>query len=60
MRSGSIAARLGFLPGDIVLTIGDDRVASVEALEQAVKTRRRLWQMTVKRGNQVIPLQFAG
>ena len=60
VRSGSIAGRLGFQPGDIVLTIGNDRITSVEQLEAAIKQRRRVWQMTVKRGEQVIPLQFAG
>ena len=60
VRSGSIAARLGFQPGDIVLTIGNEQITGVEALDAAVKQRRRLWQMTVKRGNQVIPLQFQG
>ena len=60
VRTGSIAGRLGFQPGDIVLTIGNDQITSVEQLEAAIKQRRRVWQMTVKRGEQVIPLQFAG
>ncbi len=60
VRTGSIAGRLGFQPGDIVLTIGNDQIVNVEALEAALKQRRRIWQMTVKRGEQVIPLQFAG
>ena len=60
VRSGSIAQRLGFQPGDIVLSIGNDRISDVTALEQAVKQRRRVWQLQVKRGTQVIPLQFAG
>ena len=60
VRAGSISQRLGFQPGDIVLSIGNDRISDVNVLEQAVKQRRRVWQMQVKRGSQVIPLQFAG
>ena len=60
VRAGSIAQRLGFQPGDIVLSVGNDRISDITGLEQAVKQRRRVWQMQVKRGSQVIPLQFAG
>ena len=60
VRTGSIAARLGFLPGDIVLTVASEQIADVGALEQSLKQRRKIWQMSVKRGAQVIPLQFAG
>ena len=60
VRNGSIAARLGFRPGDVVLTIGDERIADVTTLEQTVRQRRRTWSMTVRRGGKTIPLQFQG
>jgi Do/DeqQ family serine protease len=60
VRNGSIAARLGFRPGDVVLTVGDDTIDALTTLEQSLRQRRRLWQMTVKRAGKVIPLQFQG
>jgi len=60
IRNGSIAQRLGFRPGDLILTVGDAPIDGVATLEQALRQRRRLWQMTIKRGGQVIPLQFQG
>ena len=60
VRSGSIAERLGFKPGDVIATVGDKAVDSVEALEPLLKVRRRLWQMSVKRGGRLLQLQVPG
>ncbi|MBX9925891.1 MAG: Do family serine endopeptidase [Hyphomicrobiaceae bacterium] len=57
VRPGSISARLGFQPGDVVMTIGQQEIASVSALETALRDRPRYWQMSVKRGGQLLQLQ---
>ena len=60
VRNGSTAARLGFRPGDIVLTVGAEQIDNIATLEQAIRQRQRLWQMSIQRGGKVIPLQFGG
>ena len=60
VRNGSIAQRLAFQPGDIVLTVGQTKINNVAELESAVATRQRLWQIAVKRGDRVLQLQVPG
>ena len=60
VRNGSTAARLGFRPGDIVLQIGGRAVASIADLEVALAQPQRVWQMAIKRGDQVLQLQVGG
>ena len=60
VRPGSIAQRLAFQPGDIVLTVGGNKMTSVADLEKAVASRQRLWQISVKRGDRVLQLQVPG
>jgi Do/DeqQ family serine protease len=60
VRSGSIAERLGFRSGDVIVSVGDTSVDSVETLEPLLKTRRRLWQMAIKRGGRLLQLQVPG
>ncbi len=57
VRPGSISARLGFLPGDVVVSVGQQQVTTVTALETALRERPRFWQMAIKRGGQVLQLQ---
>ena len=60
VRSGSIADRLGFKAGDLIATVGDKTIDSVETLEPLLKTRRRLWQMSVKRDGRLLQLKVPG
>lgn len=60
VRSGSIAARLGFRPGDIIVSVSDTQIDTVATLEQAIKQRRRVWDMAVKRGGQILKIQVPG
>jgi Do/DeqQ family serine protease len=60
VRSGSIAARLGFRPGDVVVSIGDTQIDSVATLEQAIKQRQRVWKLAIKRGAQILRLDMPG
>ena len=60
VRTGSTAERLGFRAGDLLATLGDTAVDSVETLEPLLKTRRPIWQMSVKRGGRLLTLQVPG
>jgi Do/DeqQ family serine protease len=60
VRSGSVAARLGFQPGDVIVEIGNNKIANVTDLEGAVGTRQRVWRLSVQRGDKVMQLQVPG
>jgi membrane-associated protease RseP (regulator of RpoE activity) len=60
VKPGSIAAGLGFQPGDIVVQIGQTKIGAIADLEQALRGRQRLWQVAVKRGGRVLTLQVPG
>ena len=60
VRAGSIAARLGFQPGDVVVRIGQRDVENVNDLEGLLRQRPRLWSLAVKRAGQVLQLQVPG
>jgi Do/DeqQ family serine protease len=60
VRPRTTAARLGFRPGDVIVQVGRERIASVAQLESALRQRQRGWLVVVKRGNQVLQLQMSG
>jgi S1-C subfamily serine protease len=60
VRPRTTAARLGFRPGDVIVQVGRERIASVAQLEGALRQRQRGWLVVVKRGSQVLQLQLAG
>jgi Do/DeqQ family serine protease len=60
VRPRSTAARLGFQPGDLILQVGRQRIASVAELESVLTQRQRGWLVMVKRGGQVLQLQLSG
>lgn len=60
VRRGSIAARLGFRPGDVIVDIGQQKIASLRDLEGMLRNRRRVWDMTVNRGGRSLELRVPG
>jgi len=60
VRSGSVAERVGFKTGDVIVSIGDGQLATVLELEQHLKSRPSLWRMWIKRGRQTLQLQVPG
>ena len=60
VRQGSIAARLGFQQGDMIVQVGTQQIATVADLEAAMRERQRVWALAIKRGDQVLQLQVPG
>jgi Do/DeqQ family serine protease len=60
VRESSRAARLGFRAGDMIMQIGRTRIDTVGDLEAALKVRQSMWQIAVKRGEQVLQVQVPG
>ena len=60
VKEDSTAARLGFRTGDVIVQVGRKRIESVVELEAALRARQQLWQIALKRGEQIIQLQVPG
>ena len=60
VRPGSIAARLGFQTGDVIVEVGGQPIATVADLENAVRERQRVWALGIRRGEQLLQLQVPG
>jgi S1-C subfamily serine protease len=60
VRSGGVAARLDFQPGDIIVQVGDDKISDVVMLDEVTRTPQRVWNVTIKRGGRLMKLQMSG
>lgn len=60
VRQSSVAQRLGFQPGDVVIELGGKPVATLAELEAMLAARQRIWIVGVKRGGQKLVLQVPG
>ncbi len=60
VRPGSPSARVGLEAGDIIVQVGTATPKSVVALDQALQARPRVWQLAVRRGQQVLQVQVPG
>ncbi len=60
VQPSSRSAKLGFRSGDIIVQIGRAKIDTIGDLEVQLKERPRVWQVVVKRGNQILQLQLSG
>lgn len=60
VRTGSTAARLGFRQGDIVQQVVRQPIESVSDLDRVLAEPQRVWQMSIRRGDQTLQLQVGG
>ena len=56
----SAAQRIGFRPGDIVLSINDDDIDAVAALDEVLSAGAREWRVNVRRGENVLRVVVRG
>lgn len=60
IEQGSTAARVGFQKGDVVEALNGQRMASSREVETALRTPRRAWEVTIRRGGQSVTSVFPG
>jgi Do/DeqQ family serine protease len=60
VRSGGVASRLDFQPGDIIVQINNDKITDVISLDQLTRTPQRMWSVTIKRAGRLMKLQLSG
>ena len=56
----SVAARLGFRAGDIVVETAGREIATLDDLESAVSRRQRVWNISIRRGGRLIETRIPG
>lgn len=56
--AADLAERIGFRPGDIVITINDLPITSTQDVATAAKAQTRVWSIAVLRQGQVLRLRF--
>jgi len=60
VSDGSVAANLGFKPGDLIVSVNGERIDSTQDLERAIRNPKRLWRVTIQRGGQQISVVLSG
>ncbi|MFZ4807029.1 MAG: Do family serine endopeptidase [Hyphomicrobiaceae bacterium] len=60
VRPNSVAAGLGFKPGDLIVQIGGQAVETLADLDRMLRQRQRVWTIAVKRGDRILQLQVPG
>ncbi len=60
LRQGSLAQRLGFQSGDIIVEVGRQAIGTVADLERVLATRQRTWVVGIRRDGQTLVLQVPG
>jgi serine protease Do len=59
MDRRSIAARLGFRPGDVIQTVNGRKITTVEGLKSALTGKQGRWTVTVNRGGRTLSLSIS-
>ena len=60
IKRGSVAHRLQFQPGDIILRINDQTVSTVAEAKALLAARADTWRVTINRDGQTLSLQVGG
>ncbi|MEQ8826115.1 MAG: Do family serine endopeptidase [Filomicrobium sp.] len=60
VRRRSVAARLGFRVGDVIVKVGRRDISNLRDLTPLLERRRRVWEMTVNRGGRSLELRVPG
>jgi len=56
----STAARVGFQKGDVIQALNGERMGKSRDVENAVRERKRAWEVTISRGGQTVTSVFPG
>ncbi len=59
MPRQSAAVQIGLQPGDILLSIGQDKVKLTEDVVRLTRTARSVWELRIRRGDQVLSVRVS-
>ena len=59
VADGSTAQSIGFQPGDIVVSVNNQKIERSSDLERIANSGSRSWRITIRRGDQQISVMFS-
>jgi S1-C subfamily serine protease len=60
VEEGSVAQRVGFQKGDLVLAINGQRIAATRDAERLIRTGAQYWELTINRSGRVFKTVLGG
>jgi Do/DeqQ family serine protease len=60
LADGSLAGKVGFQRGDLIVSVNGEAIARSRDLERATQVPRRVWQIVIQRGGQQISVVLNG
>jgi S1-C subfamily serine protease len=60
VTDGTPAQSLGFLRGDLVISVNNQKIAKTRDLERATSQPNRVWRITIMRGGQQMSVVLSG
>jgi Do/DeqQ family serine protease len=60
VADGSTAKSIGFQPGDIVVSVNNQKIVRSADLQRVAESGSRSWRITIRRGDQQISVMFSG
>ncbi|MGH6767851.1 MAG: PDZ domain-containing protein, partial [Xanthobacteraceae bacterium] len=60
VSDGSLAQRLGFRRGDLVVSVNNKPIGRTRDLDQLTRQPSRVWRITIRRGGQQMSVVFSG
>jgi Do/DeqQ family serine protease len=60
VADGSTAQSIGFRPGDVVVSVNNEKIERSADLERIANSGDRSWRITIRRGGQQISVMFSG
>jgi Do/DeqQ family serine protease len=60
VRTGGVASRFDFQPGDVIVQVGKTKITDVVVLDEITRTPQQRWSVTIKRGGRLLQLQTSG
>jgi S1-C subfamily serine protease len=58
--NGSLAQRVGFQKGDMVMAINGDRTNTSREVEKIIRAGAQVWEITISRGGRVFTTVLGG
>jgi S1-C subfamily serine protease len=60
IEENSLAGRVGFQKGDVILAINGERVNSTREIDRIIRYGASAWQITIRRGGETLTSVFGG
>jgi S1-C subfamily serine protease len=60
LEDDSVAARVGFQKGDLILAVNGQKIGSTKEIDRLVRNGSSYWEITINRGGRVFKTVLGG